>query len=808
MIADIAIAQAKEEKIKILVVDDRPDNLKALQAVLDEPAYDIVKAHSGAAALKRLLTDDFAVILLDVQMPDLDGFETATLIRKRKRSRNIPIIFITAINKEESYVYKGYALGAVDYIFKPVEPDVLRAKVAVFADLFRKNLQIKQQADLLRRSERRERERQLTELRRRSERHYRNLADAVPQIIWAATPAGEIGYANRRWSDYTGLTLGQLGRVPLEQIVHPADVDASSRAWQRATASGEAVHFEARLRRGCDGAYRWHLVQVSPETDPDGAVSRWLCSATDIDDQKRSEQTLAAEKELLRVTLRAISDGVITADVQGRVVLMNRIAEAMTGWRLEEARHRPIDEVLCLQAAGREPPSKKVEHVLHSGEAVEVGVPIGLIPADGSRRMILENYAPVTEGDDRVAGVVIVFRDVTDNIRLEEERLKASKLESIGILAGALAHDFNNILTAILGNVSLAKLCLGDEQQASARLTDAERASLWAKDITQQLLTFSKGGAPVRKTTLLGDLVRDAAALASSGSNVRCEFRIAPDLLPAEVDEGQLRQVIHNLVLNAQQAMPQGGVVIVAAENIAIGRKVGLPLPAGKYVKLTCEDQGTGIPTEHLQKIFDPYFTTKQRGSGLGLATAYSIIKKHDGLITVESQVGRGSVFTIFLPASAKSVAHPAERGNGTLSPGQGRILVMDDEAYIRDLLERLFSHYGYQVVVTQDGAEVLSAYAEALRSQARFDVVIMDLVIPGGMGGREAIQKLLRLDSTAKVIVSSGYSNDPIMSNFRSYGFSEAVCKPYKNDELARVVQGLMQEKRAPVPLIQHYAS
>lgn len=773
----------------LLLVDDREANLLALEAVFEDSGYRLVRANSGRQALKRLLTEEFAAVLLDVQMPGLDGFETATMIRRRQQSRHTPIIFITAINKEEQYVFRGYAAGAVDYIFKPFDPEILRAKVAVFAELFIKNRQLKLQAEQLQQAEQRERERSIAELKRSSEARYRNLADAMPQLVWTSTPDGVIGYVNERRGRY-GAGQKETKDKGIEDLLHPDDMSCL-RACYDADAKNDGGRCEARLL--CDGTYRWHLIQVVPERDQHGRLLSWLGTATDIDDAKKTAEALTAEKERLAITLRSIGDGVITTDVEGRIEVMNRAAESMTGWTQEHAAGRKLAEVFRIESDGRESSGDRLGKGLEGPEGEG-----RLVGREGNSAYVAHTLSDIRAPDDRIVGKVLVFRDVTDKRCVEEERIKASKLESVGVLAGAIAHDFNNILTAILGNISLAKLYLDSPERAAQRLTEAEKASLWARDLTQQLLTFSRGGAPVRKTIVLGEIVRAAAQFAARGSHARCDLVLPENLWPVDADEGQIRQVLHNLVLNAQQAMPNGGCIRVTAENVTLRPGGRLPLKPGRYVRLCCEDQGHGIPAEHLGKIFDPYFTTKQRGSGLGLTTCYSIIKRHDGLITVESEMGRGARFWIHLPASNGKPTAETQPAALPLLAASGRILVMDDEAYIRDLLASYLSYAGHEVALAIDGTQAIELYREARATGRPFDLVIMDLVVPGGMGGLEAIQRLLEIDPNVCAVVSSGYSNDPIMSDFARYGFRDAVGKPYKNEELHRVVQRLLTERRA----------
>jgi PAS domain S-box-containing protein len=782
------------DRVNILLVDDRPENLLALEAVLESANYSLIRAQSGTDALKQVLLKDFAAILLDVQMPGMDGFETAALIRKRERSRHVPILFITAINKDEPYVHKGYALGAADYIFKPFDPEVLRAKVGFFVELFEKNRQIARQAELLRQSEQREKQRQLAELRRQNEVRYRNLADAIPQIVWTASASGYVDYVNQRGVEYVGrikLSPSKLMRT----LLHPADYPPAMARWKEATRAGHEFSIELRLQRGVDKVYRWHLVHLQPEIDSHGRLVAWLGTATDIDDQKRTEQALAAEKERLSVTLRSIGEGVITCDRDDKVVMMNGAAEKLTGWTQEEAAGQPLTEVFRI-TADRRHANTRADEIGTGAVQMTAHEENRLLSArDGSTRLIEYTLAPIRTAQSDQLGQVLVFRDTTDRRRLEEERQKASKLESIGVLAGAIAHDFNNMLTAIMGNISLARIYSEQNTEVYTRLGDAENAIMWAKDLTQQLLTFAKGGTPVRKTCdRLDRLVRESADFAARGSHLRCAFELDEGVWPVDIDEGQIRQVVHNLVINAQQAMPVDGEIVMKVSNVLFG-DARLPLPPGRYVMVTCEDHGMGIAPEHLPKIFDPYFTTKQQGSGLGLATAYSIVKKHDGLITVESELGRGTRFHIYLPAT--ETGQRVESAEAKPPPhGQGKILVMDDEPRIREMLGRVLGHFGYELGFAEDGAEAVAQYEDAKRSGAPFDVVIMDLIVPGGMGGKEAIQKLRQVDPTACVIVSSGYSNDPIMSDFRSFGFCEAVAKPYRHEDLREVLHRVMSRR------------
>lgn len=412
---------------------------------------------------------------------------------------------------------------------------------------------------------------------------------------------------------------------------------------------------------------------------------------------------------------------------------------------------------------------------------------------DGSERWLEISEAPIFGLEGSVMAVEGIAHDITGRKKIEKELVKAQKLESTGILAGGIAHDFNNLLTAILGNISLAKMHSDPQSKVFTKLSDIEKASWRARDLTQQLLTFSKGGSPVTKAESMKEMIRESAWFTLRGSNVKCEFCGVDELWAVEVDEGQICQVIQNIATNADQAMPGGGILQISGENLIITEDDALPLAAGKYVLVSFKDTGKGIPADYLDKIFDPYFTTKQKGSGLGLAICYSIVKNHQGLIVVESEKDKGTTFHVYLKATDKYKASP-DAGLEELVQGEGRILLMDDEEVIRDIGCEMLDHLGYEVKVASDGSEAVSLYRESLKAGNPYDVVIMDLTIPGGMGGQEAMAEIIKIDPQAKGIVSSGYANDQVMSNFKDFGFKAIIPKPYKIELLSRILSGLIR--------------
>ena len=517
----------------------------------------------------------------------------------------------------------------------------------------------------------------------------------------------------------------------------------------------------------------------------------------EVAERTTAENLLAEEKERLTVTLRSIGEGVITTDISGRVLLVNRVAERLTGWNQEYASGSPIARVLSLiDEKTRQPLENPALGLMKLDESTTFPFRAVLVAKDGTERLIEESASIMSDHENRTIGFVIVFRDITERQKLEDELARTHKLESLGLLAGGIAHDFNNILTAIFGNIILARMHVGEESPGYERLAEAENAMVRAKELTQQLLTFSKGGAPVKETADITGIITESTKFMLRGSQSRCEFAIEPSLWTVDVDVGQISQVINNIVINADHAMPGGGIIHVSALNCTLKKGTPLPLMPGRYVKITIADKGSGIPKENLRRIFDPYFTTKAKGSGLGLSTALSIIRKHSGHIEIESEQGKGTTVHIYLPASDKSLSgHRTD--NDKPAQGSGRILVMDDEDAILDMASALLSHFGYRPVVARDGEEAIALYREAAANNDPFAVVIMDLTIPGGLGGKETIARLHEFDPFIKAIVSSGYSTDPIVANFRQYGFSGILTKPYTAKEMSEIIKKVLSAKK-----------
>ena len=517
-----------------------------------------------------------------------------------------------------------------------------------------------------------------------------------------------------------------------------------------------------------------------------------------LQDKILVRRELRDEKEQLAVTLRSIGDGVITTDTAGRVALLNIVAEKITGWSTKDAKGNMLSEVFhIIHEETREIVENPVSQVLAYGHTVELADDSVLISRDGTEYYISDSAAPIRDANSEIRGVVLVFRDVTAQRKAELELFNVKKLESIGILAGGIAHDFNNVLTGLFGNIELAKGELSESHTAYPYIETAEQALGRATDLTKQLLTFAKGGVPILEAVSLPEVVTESVKFNLIGSNVKVEFDLPDDLWQVKADKGQLNQVIANLSINAKQAMPNGGTLYISAGNMPDLHVADLPELTGNFVKLVIRDEGCGIALKNIGQIFDPYFSTKQSGSGLGLATVQSIITKHNGHINVDSTAGVGTTFEVLLPVETdidKKVISTEINTPIQSEAVLGNVLIMDDEEIIIKISKEMLKACGYTSDSALDGVAALEKYLAAEKDGLPFDVVIMDLTIPGGMGGKEAVDKFLAVNPDVKVIVSSGYSVDSVLANYSDYGFKGRLIKPFKMQDLARELAHVLQ--------------
>jgi len=552
---------------------------------------------------------------------------------------------------------------------------------------------------------------------------------------------------------------------------------------------GEVISAEEDPYYREDGSVDWTRWECRPWYESDGNIGGIVVYTEVITERKNIEEQLRKSQEQLQLAIEGSELGFWDWNIQTGETFFSYNYFSMLGYEPSDLSHTKETWENLLH------PDDK-EHVFEVlGESIKNdkswNIEFRLQKKNGDYKWIL-GRGKVVEKDNggkplRASGTHL---DISDRKRAEEDLLKLQKLESIGVLAGGIAHDFNNILAAILGNVNLALLDSQLAAETQKRLMAAEKASLRAKDLTQQLLTFSKGGEPIKETASLKAVVQDSAEFILHGEKTLSKYEFPDDLWLVEIDKGQISQVVQNIILNANQAMPDGGSIEITCENYTQRKSTStIALQAGNYITLRIKDCGIGIPANMLGRIFDPYFSTKQKGSGLGLAITHSIIKKHNGHIQVESKPGIGTTFTIFLPASQQLLKSNLEEKTIKSGTAQARIMIMDDEEQIRDLLQAMLTSMGHETLLAKDGAEAVALYRQAIKSGSPIDLTIMDLTIPGGMGGKEAVKEILSLDQRAKVIVSSGYATDPIMSFHQEYGFRGTLVKPYKRENLAKVI-------------------
>ena len=624
-----------------------------------------------------------------------------------------------------------------------------------------------------------------------SEENYRGVVENAMSIILRIDAAGKITFINKFAEGLFGYERAAIiGRSLLGSILPEC---ASSGANQTAAfaqfLSQPAQHTAFENETVCrDGRRLWVTWTNQPIYDDQGRLREILCVGADI----TARTALLEQLRLTQTTMDVAAEQIVWTDEQGRIIYCNAAAAEQSGYPAEELLRLTLHDL-----AADFPASAWVGRWEALKRDRSARFEVAQRCKDGTTRPseFSVTYLKVAAKEF----TTVFIHDLTSRRVAEEKRrrhelelLQLQRLESLGVLAGGIAHDFNNLLTGILANLTLVKIDLPPESPHHELLDEAEKASWLARDLTTQLLTFAKGGQPVKKVIQLDQVLRDSISFALRGRPVKSESFVEPDLLPVEADAAQLSQVFNNLILNACEAMPEGGNLVIRARNLAQGEADQPSLPPGNYVEVSVRDRGRGIPKEILARIFDPYFTTKKSGTGLGLAVVHSIIKHHGGSVSVASTPGVGTVFTLLLPAVVKAEANAAAAPHPK-PPGSARILVMDDEEMVRKAMTRALGRFGYEVETATDGVAAVESYRQAAAAQRPFQLVIMDLTIPGGMGGQEAIQRLLEFDPRAKAIVSSGYSDNPVMADCTAHGFHGVVAKPYTIGEVLTVIQKVL---------------
>ncbi len=608
-----------------------------------------------------------------------------------------------------------------------------------------------------------------------SESLLQSLMDNIPAGIIVRDKQTRIRYVNEEAKNLLGLQEAIDGKLSMEQSpLHLFDQSGRELSLEelpvsRVIATGEPIDNVVLGARVRDGSVNWGLVNAFP-LDIDGTGESVVVMAfSNITERVKAEVELLQSENRARAVLGSVIDGVIAVDRREVVTLFNPSAERITGVEESEALGSPLSQVFMF--SGEEPGSAPDDHLRE-----------GFLSTRDGREVAVELLvSEVRTEDGEATGWVYTFRDVSEQLRVEQERATLDKMSSIGVLAGGIAHDFNNLLTAIYGNVALAESSMDEPEKAADFLKRSSESIHLATNLTKQLLTFSTGSEPVRDVTDIEKLVREAVRFSLSGSSVVATYQIDSDLHAVEVDAGQVQQAISNIVLNAKQAMDDVGQLIITLRNL------------DGFVEVEIQDEGSGVPSELLGKIFDPYFTTKSTGTGLGLATTHSIVVKHGGNINVESSES-GTTFRMTFPSTSNQLNEHEQRAEAAVPDGGLEVLVMDDEEVVLNTISRLLEHLGHVPTETRDGTEAISAYARKMQSGRKFDLAIMDLTVAGGMGGTVAAAEILEIDPNAKLVVSSGYSSGAEMARFRELGFSARLEKPFRAADLEKTINEVMK--------------
>ncbi len=604
---------------------------------------------------------------------------------------------------------------------------------------------------------------------------------------------GRYWLMNRAWADLTGRDPEEVRGKDDTALFAPEEAARVMSDDRKIISSASTVMYEHTLTFA--GEKRMMQVRKGPVIDEEKNVVGVYGISRDITERKKMEDALRDNEAKYRELVENANVIILRMALDGTVTYFNEFAERFFGYS--------ADEIIGMSVIGTIVPP------VESGTNRDLSEMINAILSDPKRYAENENENMTCDGrrvfvhwtnrvvlgaDGEPVAVLSIGRDITERRQAAEERLKLQKLESLGVLAGGIAHDFNNLLQGIFGYMTMARLNLDHKEKALALLDQAGKALEMSANLAGQLLTFSKGGKPVKKRIVLMKMIDNSVKFALSGSRVEHRLALQKGLWAVEADEGQLGQVIQNIVMNAAEAMPEGGTIEISAGNVEIpkGNKPALP-DGGQFVRIQIRDTGVGIPDQHLSKIFDPYFTTKQKGSGLGLASSYSIVRNHGGVIEVSSEQGRGSSFTIYLPACETGEEKAAEAA-GPATGRSGRILLMDDEEVLRDVAKAMIEELGHHVESASDGKAALEKFMQEKEAGRPFDIVIFDLTVKGGMGGEEAIRILRRTDPEVKAIVSSGYADNPVISDFRSYGFAAYLNKPYSINALKDSLNSLLE--------------
>jgi len=816
---------------RIMIVDDDVTIQLELEEYLKHLNHDVVGiADTGLAAVEMARDLNPDLILMDVVMAgEIDGISAA---QKIKGETAAAVVFITGFDDPE-YIERAKAVEPFGYVMKPFDEKEIRGVIEIVLGRRNLELRLKSANDRLERAnfdlqleieDRKNTEEALAESERQYKALYgtmRLMCDNAPDMIWAKDLEGRFLFANetmcrnrlmakdtdepigktesyfihreqqKRLGDPQWHTLGESHKDSAEIVLKSKQ---PGKFQETGYVKGKFVHLDVRK---------------APFLDEDGCIIGTVGCGRDITKEKALEaehDTLLARvketAESYRDLVENINDVIFSADENGRVTYVSPRVKTFMGYDPSEIMGKSFTEFVHPD---------DLPFLLGRFQEIEKGI---LRPSEyrlraksGKYHWVRSSTRPIFNGD-HFTGLKGLFIDITEERQLKESLLQIQKMEAISTLTGGIAHDYNNLMAVILGNLSLATEQVEPGSHLADFLTEANTASYKVRDLTHELMALSRGGEPVKEVGSLKELLKSSLDTIHVDNTVSVKESIPQDLWQVPRDPYKMGAVFRNVLTNAVEAMPDGGILTIKAENLRIGDKnryPDLPLNPGDYVHIAIEDQGKGIPEEHLEKIFDPYFSTKpkgvQKGMGLGLTTSYAIVKKHGGHLALDSTPHVGTTVNIYLPATAaESIAPDAQRDRAEVQSSIAnqqssiqRVMVMDDEEMLRNLTEQMLKKLGYAVETVKDGVEAIETYEKQMDSDKPFDAVILDLTIKGGMGGEQTIAELLKIDPDVKAIVCSGYFNDPVLANHAEYGFQAAMAKPYQKNDLKRVLKEVL---------------
>jgi two-component system cell cycle sensor histidine kinase/response regulator CckA len=762
--------------LNLLILEDNPDDILLLNEMTAEistfdfadTGFEVTYRERLSEGIQYLKSHPVGLIILDLTLLDSQGLNTLQRLRETEEARNIPIIVLTVMDDKKAGI-EAVKMGAQEYL---VKSDITARSLGTSIRYALERHHLKSQLE------------KETEELEQSENQFNEILTNTPDGVVIVDKDNKLRFMNPAAENLLERKGRKSAGKPFE---FPMITDETeSREIEISRADGERITLEMR-----------------------GVKIEWkgkdacLISLRDITRKKKLLKAFSQEKERLDITLRSIVDGVITTDQKGVIRLINWMAVQMTGWTQEEAVGKPLAHVLklkdkttgefLLDAAKRAMKADNTLEITNTNDWV-------LISRSGVKIPIEYSCAPVFK-EGEVMGMVLVLRDTTEKKEWEEDLIRSRNLEALGVLARGIAHEYNNILTSTLGYISLAKVVTGEDHQIFPMLIKAEEAGFRAKEISSRLLTFSKGGEPQKREDSIVNTLEQAAHRILKSPLIATDWHIDDDLWPVMFDPPQVSLAVSNILKNAAEAVNNQGCIQIKVKNFKVPGKRASAIKRGNYVKITITDRGSGIPDEDLPKIFDPYFTTKEKAEGMGLTTAYSIIRKHGGWIRVKSKKDReasGTTVTLLLPAAVtfpeeKKTSGPVTGAVKRVEPPamkKRKILVMDDEDMVREIAREMLEFLEYEAVTAEDGEEAQELYRSAMKSGSPVEMVILDLVVPTGMGGKECIQKLQEIDPHVTAVVSSGYSDDPVVANYQDYGFRGVLSKPYKIDELREILE------------------